>query len=120
MGDKVELVSVREAARIIGVHENTLRRWDDNGTLRAVKLPTGVRRFKRRDVERLHRNMHDEGGFSLVTEEGAQAVADLVRLATREVGLEDLDGRFGVAPDGTPRLVIDMGSFERLAGNLAA
>jgi excisionase family DNA binding protein len=52
------LLGVREAARRLGVHENTLRRWEKAGLIRAVKLPTGVRRFREEDVERLHADMH--------------------------------------------------------------
>jgi excisionase family DNA binding protein len=52
------LLGVREAARRLGVHENTLRRWEQSGLIRAVKLPTGVRRFRAEDVERLHAEMH--------------------------------------------------------------
>jgi excisionase family DNA binding protein len=54
------LLGVREAARRLGVHENTLRRWETAGLIRAVKLPTGVRRFREEDVERLHDEMHRE------------------------------------------------------------
>jgi excisionase family DNA binding protein len=56
----VTLLGVREAARRLGVHENTLRRWEQTGLIRAVKLPTGVRRFREEDVERLHDEMHRE------------------------------------------------------------
>jgi excisionase family DNA binding protein len=52
-------VGVREAAQTLGVHENTLRRWERKGLLRAVKLPTGVRRFRREDVERVRNAMWD-------------------------------------------------------------
>jgi excisionase family DNA binding protein len=52
------LLGVREAARRLGVHENTLRRWEKSGLIHAVKLPTGVRRFRAEDVERLHDEMH--------------------------------------------------------------
>ena len=54
----MRLLGVREAARRLGVHENTLRRWESAGLIRAVKLPTGVRRFREEDVERLHDDMH--------------------------------------------------------------
>jgi putative resolvase len=52
------LLGVREAARRLGIHENTLRRWEQTGLIRAVKLPTGVRRFRAEDVERLYEEMH--------------------------------------------------------------
>jgi excisionase family DNA binding protein len=56
------LVGVREAARRLGVHENTLRRWEQSGLIHAVKLPTGVRRFREEDVERLYEEMHRDVG----------------------------------------------------------
>ena len=37
---QVRLLQVREAARALGIHENTLRRWEETGRIRAVKLPT--------------------------------------------------------------------------------
>ncbi len=69
----MELWGVRRAAEFLGVHENTLRRWEKAGLIRAVKLPTGVRRFRPEDVDRLHKEMWDdvargalEGSESLV------------------------------------------------------
>ena len=49
---------VREAAEILGVHESTLRRWSDEGRLPAVRLPSGVRRFRTEDVDQLRRAMY--------------------------------------------------------------
>lgn len=41
-----------EAARMLGVHTNTVRRWSNRGILRAYNIgPRGDRRFKQRDVE---------------------------------------------------------------------
>lgn len=54
------LLGVRKAAEELGVHENTLRRWEEKGLIHAVKLPTGVRRFRREDVERLRDEMWDD------------------------------------------------------------
>lgn len=51
------LMQVREAARVLGVHENTVRRWEERGLLRAVRLPSGVRRFRPEDVEALREQM---------------------------------------------------------------
>ncbi len=52
-GVAVELIGTCEAARILGVHRNTIRHWAENGTLRARVLPTGARRFDRDEVERV-------------------------------------------------------------------
>jgi hypothetical protein len=59
----------------------------------------------------------EQQGFSFRTPEGAQAVANLARLATREITLEELDDdRYGIEPDGTLRLDIDEETFELLTG----
>jgi putative resolvase len=52
------LLGVREAARRLGVHENTVRRWEQSGLIHAVKLPTGVRRFRAEDIQKLVDEMH--------------------------------------------------------------
>lgn len=42
-----------DAAAIIGVHPETLRRWADAGKVRSFRTPGGQRRFDRVDVENL-------------------------------------------------------------------
>ena len=52
------LLNVRETATRLGVHENTVRNWEQKGLLRAVRLPgSGYRRFDADDVDRLHDEM---------------------------------------------------------------
>ncbi len=46
-------LTIGEAARILGVSVETLRRWDADGKIDAVRTPGGQRRFVRADVERL-------------------------------------------------------------------
>lgn len=47
-----ELITIREAAKIIGVSIDTLRRWDKTGKLIAVRAGTGAhRRYKRIDID---------------------------------------------------------------------
>ena len=50
---KSTLITIREAARRLGVHENTVRRYADRGLIRAIRLPSGVRRVRRADIEAL-------------------------------------------------------------------
>jgi excisionase family DNA binding protein len=48
-----KMLTVREVARLLHVHPNTLRRWSNNGRIRAYRItPRGDRRFKREDVAR--------------------------------------------------------------------
>jgi DNA-binding transcriptional MerR regulator len=44
--DSDGLLNVRQTARLLGVHENTVRNWEADGRLPAAKiLPSGFRRF---------------------------------------------------------------------------
>ena len=56
-----EFLNVRDTARALGVHENTVRNWEERGILRAVHLPgSGYRRFAAQDVERLRAEMFEQ------------------------------------------------------------
>lgn len=56
-----ELLNVRDTARALGVHENTIRNWEERGILHAVRLPgSGYRRFSVQDVERLRTEMFEQ------------------------------------------------------------
>lgn len=56
-----ELLNVRETARALGVHENTVRNWEERGILHAARLPgSGYRRFAVQDVERLRTEMFEQ------------------------------------------------------------
>ncbi len=47
------LLTVREVARLLHVHTNTVRRWSDHGLIRAYRISRrGDRRFRREDVAR--------------------------------------------------------------------
>jgi excisionase family DNA binding protein len=53
-----EFMNVRETAKHLGVHENTVRNWQSSGVLRGFKLPgSGFRRFSREEVERMRQEM---------------------------------------------------------------
>jgi excisionase family DNA binding protein len=63
-----ELLQVRAAARLLGVHENTLRRWEESGLIRAVRLPSGVRRFRAEDVEQLRAEIYEPASHAAAAE----------------------------------------------------
>jgi excisionase family DNA binding protein len=58
------LLGVREAASVLGVHENTLRRWAEKGYLKPVVNPSGVRRFRKDEIAQLRRRMYDGVAFA--------------------------------------------------------
>ena len=46
------LLTARQVARLLNVHVNTVRRWNDSGILKAYRIgPRGDRRFSREDVD---------------------------------------------------------------------
>lgn len=56
MADKTdipELITLKEASEILKVHPNTLRLWDKNGILPAVRIgEKKVRRYKKDSIEK--------------------------------------------------------------------
>ena len=51
--DLGQMLTVREVARLLHVHTNTVRRWADRGTIRAYRISSrGDRRFRREDLAR--------------------------------------------------------------------
>ncbi len=48
-----DLVSVGAAAQMIGVHPDTIKRWEASGRLSSFRLPNGHRRYNRADVAAL-------------------------------------------------------------------
>ena len=45
------MLTVREVSQLLHVHSNTLRRWSDQGIIKAYRIgPRGDRRFKREDI----------------------------------------------------------------------
>ena len=58
MTNPEQLMQVRAAAAQLGVHENTLRRWEKTGLVRAIRLPSGVRRFRLEDIAELRAQIY--------------------------------------------------------------
>jgi DNA (cytosine-5)-methyltransferase 1 len=52
MSKTIKLLGIREAAAMLGVNPETLRRWDKEGKLVAIKISKrGDRRYKKEDLE---------------------------------------------------------------------
>lgn len=51
MSEPEEFLTIQEAAQMLGVHPETLRRWDRSGKLKAIKIgERGDRRFSKTDI----------------------------------------------------------------------
>ncbi len=45
------MLTVQEVARLLHIHPNTLRRWSNQGLIRAYRItPRGDRRFRRQEI----------------------------------------------------------------------
>ena len=57
-----DMLTVREVARLFHIHPNTLRRWSNNGRVKAYRInPRGDRRFKREEVVRFLTELNGQG-----------------------------------------------------------
>lgn len=49
--DLPEYLTLTQACELLQVHPNTLRNWDKNGTLKAIRIGAGkLRRYKKEDI----------------------------------------------------------------------
>jgi len=68
-----ELLTIREVARLLHVHPNTLRRWSNYGKIKAYRInERGDRRFKREEVARFlsEQNGHAQVDWGEVVRRG--------------------------------------------------
>ena len=57
------MLTVREVARLLHIHSNTVRRWSDRGIIRAYRINhRGDRRFRREDVADFLAELNANGG----------------------------------------------------------
>jgi DNA-binding transcriptional MerR regulator len=54
---ELQLIPISRAARMLGVHPNTLRAWADRGLVPVTRLPSGYRRFSAEQIEQIRTNM---------------------------------------------------------------
>lgn len=60
--DLPKLLTIRQVAEILNVHVETLRRWDKNGKLKAIRVnERGDRRYRPKDLEKIiKKNEHEK------------------------------------------------------------
>jgi diguanylate cyclase (GGDEF)-like protein/excisionase family DNA binding protein len=124
-------LSVTKAARLLGVHPNTIRAWSDAGRLRYYRInPRGDRRYRMGDLQRflaaaqggqgeagpagpLHRRMYERPALELITtpEEAPTGLGPLGD-ADRDRHREDMDilvelGRIGASATSMDAVLTD-------------
>ena len=89
MKTDADWLSLRDAAKLLGVHPGTVRSWADRSLLPVYRTRGGHRRFKRSEVE-LWAN----------TSRGAAAIdpASVVQAAVRHIRLKISEGRLEAEP----------------------
>jgi excisionase family DNA binding protein len=62
-----DLVTVGEAAKFLGLSENTIRRWNDDGIILSYRIgPRKDRRFRQRELDRILKEMTTTGESDFV------------------------------------------------------
>lgn len=52
--NKKELLSIKEVAELFGVHQQTLRRWDEQGKLKSVRVgELGHRKYRAEEIKKI-------------------------------------------------------------------
>ena len=83
------LVSLKKAAEILGCGTSTLRTWDKNGSLVAVRTPGGQRRYRTEDLDKFQ-------GIVKKTSKKSESVAVYSRVSSHEQKAKgDLDRQKG-------------------------
>jgi excisionase family DNA binding protein len=57
------MLTVRDVARLLNIHVNTVRRWGDQGILQSYRITRrGDRRFMREDIDSFLIELNSNGG----------------------------------------------------------
>lgn len=99
-----ELLTGRQAARILGIHENTVRNWSDAGILAIAEVLPGTRyrRYDPADVELLKQKMAAQAPGVLTAEQHqtARQIAEQLHGVCTALPIGDHIGMTGSTPHG--------------------
>ena len=57
-GELPDILTLQQASRLLNCHPNTLRNWDNDGKLKAIRFGSrGDRRYRKADILKLLKNM---------------------------------------------------------------
>ncbi len=80
-------LTTREVAEMLGVGTTSVKRWSEEGRLRAFKTAGGHRRYRRVDIARILQEQEDDGG--LHTRLPAMSRRDIDALSVGVIQLSD-------------------------------
>ena len=88
------LLTIGQAAELLGVHPLTIRNWSEKGTIRCLRTPGGHRRYRLQDLQRaIASPQHDPAT--------AAAIVELARSAVREALASVRRSPTGAPPSGS-------------------
>jgi excisionase family DNA binding protein len=65
------MLTTSDVARLLNVHINTVRRWSNQGVIKAYRIGSrGDRRFRQEDVFTFLAEQHNNGGNELFSKSG--------------------------------------------------
>jgi DNA-binding transcriptional MerR regulator len=62
MTERRTFLTVKDVAARIGVHPETIRRWERRGVIHPATRRHGIRVYREEDVARIEKAVFDEGG----------------------------------------------------------
>ena len=113
MSANSELILISVAARMLGMHPQTLRKYERLGLVRPTRTIGSMRLYSRDELERLKviKRLVDDAGINLAGIQRLLSIADVVeriRPLTRDEALSARDGR--------RRLVQELDELSRMLG----
>ena len=111
-GDE-RLLTIGQAAELLGVHPLTIRNWSEKGTIRCLRTPGGHRRYRLQDLQRAIASPQDDPAT-------AAAIAELARHAVRAALSRPPPSPAGAPPAGKGDLPAATGGLRSATGGLPA
>ena len=62
MKDSARILTLDEAAKLLTVTKETIRRWDREGKIHCIRLPNGYRRVPQSEIDRITRGVKTQDG----------------------------------------------------------
>src|SRR5215475_6129568 len=113
MGFEQELYLISMAARMLGMHPQTLRKYERLGLVQPSRTIGSMRLYSRDELERLRliKRLVDDGGINLAGVQRLLSIAEVVQRLRPLMRDDALSAR-----DGRRRLVHEIEELDRMLG----
>jgi len=113
MGPESDLFFISVAARMLGMHPQTLRKYERLGLIQPSRTIGSMRLYSREELERLKliKRLVDDGGINLAGVQRLLSIAEVVQRLRPLMRDDALSAR-----DGRRRLVHELDELSRMLG----